>query len=210
MRWEHPSKGTIMPMDFIPIAEDTGLIHEVGSRALNLACREAASWGTGQTVAVNLSPVQFKKPGLVDTVALALSDSGLEAHRLELEITESVLLENSEENIRTLRDLKQLGVSISLDDFGTGYSSLGYLRSFSFDRIKIDKSFVRDMGQSREALSIVRAITGMSNSLQIKVTAEGVETPEQQTQLEAEGCSHFQGYLFGYPVSAGQRRKDLD
>lgn len=210
MRWEHPSKGTIMPMDFIPIAEDTGLIHEVGSRALNLACREAASWGTGQTVAVNLSPVQFKKPGLVDTVALALSDSGLEAHRLELEITESVLLENSEENIRTLRDLKQLGVSISLDDFGTGYSSLGYLRSFSFDRIKIDKSFVRDMGQSREALSIVRAITGMSNSLQIKVTAEGVETPEQQAQLEAEGCSHFQGYLFGYPVSAGQRRKDLD
>lgn len=210
MRWEHPSKGTIMPMDFIPIAEDTGLIHEVGSRALNLACREAASWGTGQTVAVNLSAVQFKKPGLVDTVALALSDSGLEAHRLELEITESVLLENSEENIRTLRDLKQLGVSISLDDFGTGYSSLGYLRSFSFDRIKIDKSFIRDMGQSREALSIVRAITGMSNSLQIKVTAEGVETPEQQAQLEAEGCSQFQGYLFGHPVSAGQRRKDLD
>lgn len=210
MRWEHPIKGTIMPLDFIPIAEETGLIHEIGSRALNLACREAASWGTRQTVAVNLSSVQFNKPGLVDIVALALSDSGLEADRLELEITESVLLENSEENIHTLRALKELGISIALDDFGTGYSSLGYLRSFSFDRIKIDKSFVRDMGQSREALSIVRAITGMSNSLNIKVTAEGVETLEQQAQLEAEGCSHFQGYLFGYPVPADERRKELD
>jgi len=210
MRWEHPTKGTIMPLDFIPIAEETGLIHEIGSRALNLACREAASWGTGQTVAVNLSSVQFNNPGLVDIVALALSDSGLGAHLLELEITESVLLENSEENIQTLRALKDLGISIALDDFGTGYSSLGYLRSFSFDRIKIDKSFIRDMGQSHEALSIVRAITGMSNSLNIKVTAEGVETPEQQAQLEAEGCSHFQGYLFGYPVSADARRKELD
>lgn len=207
MRWEHPSKGMIMPMDFIPIAEDTGLIHEVGSRALNLACQEAASWKSEQSVAVNLSPVQFKKPGLVDMVHLALQDSGLAPHRLELEITESVLLDNSEDNIRTLRALKELGVGISLDDFGTGYSSLGYLRSFPFDRIKIDKSFVRDMGESREALSIVRAITGMSNSLLIKTTAEGVETQEQKAQLEAEGCSHFQGYLFGRPVSAGERLK---
>lgn len=179
LRWEHPSRGMIMPMDFIPIAEETGLIHEIGARALNLACQEAASWGTTQTVSVNLSAVQFKNANLVHTVALALADSGLPATRLELEITESVLLGNSEENVRTLRALKDLGVSISLDDFGTGYSSLGYLRSFPFDRIKIDKSFVHDMCESREAMSIIRAITELSNSLMIKTTAEGVESAEQ-------------------------------
>ena len=205
IRWEHPTKGTIMPMDFIPMAEETGLIHEVGNRALNLACREAASWGTSQTVAVNLSPVQFKNPGLVAAVELALSDSGLAPGRLELEITESVLLDSSDENLSVLRALKALGVAISLDDFGTGYSSLGYLRSFPFDRIKIDMSFVRDMADSKEALAIIRAITGMSNSLQIKTTAEGVETAEQMAQLTAEGCSCFQGYLFGRPMPADSR-----
>lgn len=209
MRWEHPVKGMIMPMDFIPIAEDTGLIHDIGDRALNLACQEAASWASNQTVAVNLSPVQFKNGGLVDSVALALADSGLAPQRLELEITESVLLDNSEENVATLRALKALGVAISLDDFGTGYSSLGYLRSFPFDRIKIDRSFVRDMGESREALSIIRAITGMSNSLLIKTTAEGVETSEQMLQLQGEGCSHFQGYFFGRPQPAAQRLKQI-
>lgn len=208
MRWEHPDRGMIMPLDFISIAEETGLIHELGNLALNLACREAASWGTTQTVAVNLSPIQFKKAGLVDMVEKALTESGLAANRLELEITESVLLDNTDDNIRTLRELKALGVGISLDDFGTGYSSLGYLRSFPFDRIKIDKSFIRDMGKSEEALAIIRAITGMSNSLSIKTTAEGVETREQQLQLEAEGCSHFQGYLFGHPVSATDRLRE--
>ncbi|WP_236180146.1 putative bifunctional diguanylate cyclase/phosphodiesterase [Pseudomonas mosselii] len=205
LRWEHPSRGMIMPMDFIPIAEETGLIHEIGARALNLACQEAASWGTTQTVSVNLSAVQFKNAGLVHTVALALADSGLPATRLELEITESVLLGNSEENVRTLRALKDLGVSISLDDFGTGYSSLGYLRSFPFDRIKIDKSFVHDMCESREAMSIIRAITELSNSLMIKTTAEGVESAEQMERLLAEGCSHFQGYLYGRPAPASER-----
>lgn len=200
IRWEHPTKGLIMPMDFIPIAEDTGLIHEVGARALNLACREAASWGTAQTVAVNLSPVQFKNPGLVAAVELALSDSGLAPERLELEITESVLLENSAKNVSVLRALKSLGVAISLDDYGTGYSSLGYLRSFPFDRIKIDMSFVRDMADSKEALAIIRAIAGISHSLQIKITAEGVETADQMAQLIAEGCLCFQGYLFGRPM----------
>jgi diguanylate cyclase (GGDEF)-like protein/PAS domain S-box-containing protein len=209
MRWPHPTKGMIMPMDFIPIAEETGLIHEIGIRAINLACQEAASWDGLQSVAVNLSPVQFKGPSLVDIVSLALTDSGLAPERLELEITESVLLDNSEENIRTLRALKALGVAISLDDFGIGYSSLGYLRSFPFDRIKIDKSFVRDMAESREALSIVRAITGMSNSLLIKTTAEGVETKEQLVQLKIEGCSHFQGYLFGKPLPAKDRLREL-
>lgn len=205
LRWQHPTKGTIMPMDFIPMAEETGLIHEVGNRALNLACREAASWGTQQTVAVNLSAVQFKNPGLVAAIELALNDSGLAAERLELEITESVLLDNSEENVTVLRALKALGVAISLDDFGTGYSSLGYLRSFPFDRIKIDMSFVHDMADSKEALAIIRAITGMSNSLNIKTTAEGVETQEQMAQLTAEGCTCFQGYLFGKPVPADER-----
>jgi EAL domain-containing protein (putative c-di-GMP-specific phosphodiesterase class I) len=141
----------------------------------------------------------------VETVELALADSGLDPARLELEITESVLLDDSEGNIGILRALKALGVSISLDDFGTGYSSLSYLRSFPFDKIKIDKSFVQDIGSSREALAIVRAITGLSNSLLIHTTAEGVETYEQFLRLQEEGCSHFQGYLFGRPQSAHQR-----
>lgn len=206
VRWEHPGKGMIMPMDFIPVAEESGLIHEVGRRVLNLACQEAASWQDARSVAVNLSPKQFKSGQLVEDVTLALLDSGLAPARLELEITESVLLDNSEENIRTLRALKALGVAISLDDFGTGYSSLGYLRSFPFDRIKIDKSFVHEMGESREALSIIRAITGLSNSLLIKTTAEGVESGEQMARLSAEGCTHLQGYLFGRPVPAAQRQ----
>ncbi len=209
LRWEHPTRGMVMPMDFIPIAEETGLIHELGIRALNLACQEAASWDSEQTVSVNLSPVQFKNANLVQLVALALADSGLPAQRLELEITESVLLGNSDENVRTLRALKDLGVSISLDDFGTGYSSLGYLRSFPFDRIKIDKSFVHDMCDSREAMSIIRAITDLSNSLMIKTTAEGVESQEQMRRLAAEGCSHFQGYLYGRPAPASERLKQV-
>ncbi|MBK5006781.1 EAL domain-containing protein [Pseudomonas sp. S60] len=210
LRWLHPTRGMVMPMDFIPIAEETGLIHELGTRALNLACQEAVRWDSEQTVSVNLSPVQFKNANLVHTVALALADSGLPAQRLELEITESVLLGNSDENVRVLRALKDLGVSISLDDFGTGYSSLGYLRSFPFDRIKIDKSFVHDMCDSPEAMSIIRAITGLSNSLMIKTTAEGVESEEQRKRLAAEGCSHLQGYLYGRPVPASERLKHID
>lgn len=159
---------------------------------------------------MNLSPIQFKNPGLVDSVALALADAGLSPSRLELEITESVLLDNSDENVNMLRALKALGVAISLDDFGTGYSSLGYLRSFPFDRIKIDMSFVREMAHSKEALAIIRAITGMSNSLMIKTTAEGVETVEQMEQLISEGCSHFQGYFFGRPMPADKRLQQDD
>lgn len=210
IRWMHPVKGLIPPMDFIPMAEETGLIHEVGSRVLNLACQDAASWGTQQKVSVNLSPVQFKNPGLLASVELALADSGLAPSRLELEITESVLLGDSEENVAILRALKALGVAISLDDFGTGYSSLGYLRSFPFDRIKIDRSFVQDMAVNKESLAIIRAVTGMGNSLMIETTAEGVETVEQMEQLRAEGCSHFQGFLFGRAVPADERLTELD
>jgi len=198
----------VPPMEFIPIAEETGLIHEIGVRALNLACQEAVGWENNAVVAVNLSPVQFKCTDLVKVVALALADSGLDPARLELEITESVLLDNSDGNIRTLRALKHLGVAISLDDFGTGYSSLSYLRSFPFDRIKIDKSFVRDMGTSKEAMAIIRAITGLSSSLLIKTTAEGVETEAQFLQLKNEGCSHFQGFLFGRPEAAENMLQD--
>lgn len=210
IRWQHPERGAIPPVDFIPIAEETGLIHELGARALNLACQEAATWSNGETIAVNLSPVQFKSSELVSMVALALADSGLGAERLELEITESVLLDNSDGNIRTLKALKKLGVRISLDDFGTGYSSLSYLRSFPFDKIKIDKSFVQEIGESREAMAIIRAITGLSSSLLIETTAEGVETEEQLRRLMEEGCSHFQGYLFGRPEAAENRIQHLD
>ena len=205
MRWQHPVNGIIMPLEFIPIAEETGLIHEVGAFALHEACVEAMTWQTGQTVAVNLSPVQFKNSAFVSSIESALHQSGLPPQRLELEITESVLLENSEANIETLRKIKALGVKIALDDFGTGYSSLSYLRSFPFDKIKIDKSFTRDLDTSREALAIIRAINGIGRSLEIPTTAEGVETSDQLDQLQTEGCSHFQGYFFGKPLPAKER-----
>lgn len=201
MRWQHPAKGLIMPNDFIPIAEETGLIHELGAFTLHEACREAMTWDAHETVAVNLSATQFNNSALVSLVESALATSGLAASRLELEITESVLLANSEANLNTLNRLKQLGVKVALDDFGTGYSSLGYLRTFEFDKIKIDKSFTQDVESSKEALAIIRAINGIGRSLDIPTTAEGVETPAQLERLTQEGCSHFQGYLLGRPVS---------
>ncbi|WP_017347582.1 sensor domain-containing protein [Pantoea sp. A4] len=210
MRWHHPVKGVIMPNDFIHVAEETGLIHMLGAYALYEACREAASWEGQQSVSVNLSPLQFKNSSLLSVVEGALRESGLEPQRLELEITESVLLDDNLGNIRTLNSLKALGVKIALDDFGTGYSSLSYLRSFPFDKIKIDKSFINDMGDSREALAIIRAITGMSRSLDIQITAEGVENSEQFAKLQEEGCTLFQGYLFGRPQPSEQRLKKLD
>jgi len=210
MRWHHPVKGLIMPNDFIPIAEETGLIHMLGAYALYEACREAVSWAGEQTISVNLSPMQFKNSSLVSTVEAALRDSGLSPHRLEVEITESVLLDDSLGNIRTLQNLKALGVMIALDDFGTGYSSLSYLRSFPFDKIKIDKSFINDMGDSREALAIIRAITGMSRSLDIQITAEGVESSEQFLKLREEGCTLFQGYFFGRPQPSELRLESLE
>ncbi|MEJ4045847.1 EAL domain-containing protein [Erwinia sp. SLM-02] len=209
MRWHHPEKGMIMPMDFIPIAEETGLIHSLGAYALHEACREAASWPDGQSVAVNLSPMQFKNSALVSVVEAALKESGLAPNRLEVEITESVLLDNTSVNIDILQKLKALGVRIALDDFGTGYSSLSYLRSFPFDKIKIDKSFINDMKDSREALAIIRAITGMSRSLDIQITAEGVESNEQFERLKEEGCTLFQGYYFGRPQPSEDRLKEF-
>ncbi len=202
LRWQHPVRGSIPPLDFIPIAEETGLIHEIGAFVLQEACKEASRWTSGRRVAVNLSPVQFRSPALAARVASALAVSGLPAGRLELEITESVLLDASSNNLLLLEQMKQLGARIALDDFGTGYSSLSYLCAFRFDKIKIDRSFVREICDRREALAVVRAITGLSRSLGIATTAEGVETLEQAACLRREGCTQLQGYLYGKPMPA--------
>ena len=200
VRWESPERGLVMPNDFIALAEETGLIVEIGERVLELATRQAAEWGDGMTIAVNLSAVQFGATDLVETVETALRSSGLEASRLELEITESVLLKEDESTMNTLHALRNLGVRISMDDFGTGYSSLRYLRSFPFDKIKIDRSFVQEMLASKESSAIIRAVLGLGQRLGIATTAEGVETLEQREYLEQEGCDVLQGYLIGRPV----------
>jgi diguanylate cyclase (GGDEF)-like protein len=204
MRWQHPERGSVPPSEFIPVAEDMGLIVQLGEWALRQACAEATEWPDEISVSVNLSPLQFSKGNLVSTVMSALASSGLPATRLELEITESVLLEKSERNISVLNQLRELGVRISMDDFGTGYSSIGYLRSFQFDKIKIDQSFVRDLLVDEGSLAIVRAITGLGVSFGMVTTAEGVETEEQMQRLNLEGCIEVQGYFFSKPVPANE------
>jgi diguanylate cyclase (GGDEF)-like protein len=202
MRWEHPERGAVPPAEFIPVAEEMGLIVQLGEWALRQACAEAMEWPDGICISVNLSPLQFSKGNLVSTVLSALASSGLPASRLELEITETVLLEKSERNIAILNQLRDLGVRISMDDFGTGYSSIGYLRSFQFDKIKIDQSFVRDLLVDEGSLAIVRAIAGLGVSFGMTTTAEGVETEEQMRCLNLEGCIEVQGYLYSKPVPA--------
>ena len=204
MRWQHPERGMVPPSDFIPVAEEMGLIVQLGEWALRQACAEATEWPDGICVSVNLSPLQFSKGNLVSSVMSALASAGLPASRLELEITESVLLEKSERNITILNQLRGLGVRISMDDFGTGYSSIGYLRSFPFDKIKIDQSFVRDLLVDEGSLAIVRAIAGLGASFGMTTTAEGVETEEQMRCLNLEGCIEVQGYLYSKPVPANE------
>jgi diguanylate cyclase (GGDEF)-like protein/PAS domain S-box-containing protein len=196
LRWRHPEKGMISPADFIPVAEDIGLIVSLGEWVLREACTEAAKWPDAIKVAVNLSPVQFRSRNLVQAVISALAHSGLSPLRLELEITESLFLAETEANLAILHQLRGLGISISMDDFGTGYSSLSYLRSFPFDKIKIDRSFVKDIAERPDCLAIVRAISGLGRSLNITTTAEGVETIDQLDWLRAEGCNEVQGFLF--------------
>jgi EAL domain-containing protein (putative c-di-GMP-specific phosphodiesterase class I) len=191
-------------MEFIPIAEEIGLIGQIGAWVLKQACLEAATWSADIHVAVNLSPAQFKHRAVVLDVAAALGASGLPARRLEVEITEAVLLEHTELNLGILDELHKLGVRISMDDFGTGYSSLAYLQKFPFDKIKIDRSFVNDLAERAEALAIVRAVTSLGSSLGMKTTAEGVETEEQLKKLREEGCTEVQGYLFSKAVPAAQ------
>jgi diguanylate cyclase (GGDEF)-like protein/PAS domain S-box-containing protein len=196
VRWPHPERGMISPGEFIPVAEETGLINPLGGLMLRRACMDAALWPDDVRVAVNLSPLQFRTGNLLALVMDALKHSGLPARRLELEITETLLLEKSSQVLATLHALRALGVRISMDDFGTGYSSLSYLRSFPFDKIKIDQSFVRDLGSNREAQAIVRSIISLGMGLGVTITAEGVETEAELSCLRTEGCHEGQGFLF--------------
>jgi diguanylate cyclase (GGDEF)-like protein len=204
LRWHHPSRGLVSPMEFIPLAEETGLIVAIGDWVLRTACLEAKAWPEDIRVSVNLSSIQFTKGNVLTAVKAALEASGLRPDRLELEITESVLLQNSDSTLSTLRQLRAMGVAVALDDFGTGYSSLSYLRSFPFDKIKVDQSFVRDLVKDKEAMSIIRAVTGLGQSLCMKTTAEGVETLEQLDILRTEGCTEVQGNVFSRPRPAGE------
>ena len=200
IRWHHPLRGEIAPEAFIPLAEETGLITRIGEWVLHEACRQAALWPDLGCIAVNVSPVQFRRPCFVDQVKRALEQTGLEAARLEIEITEGVLLNETDETLATLRRLRGLGITIAMDDFGTGYSSLGYLQKFHFDKIKIDRSFVRNLEADDHAAAIVRAVLRMSHALGIRVNAEGVEHEHQAVMLQEEGCEEVQGFLFSRAV----------
>jgi EAL domain-containing protein (putative c-di-GMP-specific phosphodiesterase class I) len=202
LRWHHPERGMVLPDEFIPLAEEIGLIGPLGDWVLRQACTEAARWPGDLKIAVNLSPAQFRTRGVVQAVLSALAYSGLPPHRLELEITESVLLAETEANLAILHQLREIGARISMDDFGTGYSSLSYLRSFPFDKIKIDRSFVRDLAERPDCMAIIRAVAGLGASLGISTTAEGVETRAQLDRLRAEGCTEAQGFLFSAPRPA--------
>jgi len=207
LRWEHPEKGTISPTVFIPIAEDCGLIEEIGSWVLHRACREAAAWeNPALTVAVNVSPAQFRPGKTEERVAHALKTSGLDPHRLEIEITESLLIADTDAVVKTLTHVRQMGVSVAMDDFGTGYSSLSYLSRFPFDTIKIDRAFVATLGKNRTTDAIVASIVGLGRSLGVTITAEGVENDEQVTLLRAAGCDKVQGFLFGKPMDLSDGR----
>jgi EAL domain-containing protein (putative c-di-GMP-specific phosphodiesterase class I) len=204
IRWNHPEKGLIAPNTFIPLAEEIGFIVPLGEWALRQACATAATWPDGLRVAVNLSPAQFRNPGLVQVVVGALAESGLAPERLELEITETILLQDNEATLAMLYQLRALGVLVAMDDFGTGYSSLSYLQSFPFDRIKIDRSFVKDIVDGVGSLNIVRAVAAMARGLGMATTAEGVETNEQRETVKSEGCTEMQGYLFSKPLPAAE------
>lgn len=209
IRWQHPIRGMVSPLDFIPLAEEIGLIVPIGEWVMRQACRDAVTWPAPLSVAVNVSPAQFKSERLVEMVMSALSSSGLPATRLEVEITEGVLLQQNEKTLQTLHRLRELGVRVSMDDFGTGYSSLSYLRSFPFDKIKIDRSFISDLSGKRDGEAIIRAIAGLGKSLGMTTVAEGVETADQMDRIRAEGCTDVQGYLISKPVSAAEVLKFL-
>jgi diguanylate cyclase (GGDEF)-like protein len=201
IRWMHPQRGMISPLEFIPLAEETGLINPIGEWVLRKACADAAQWPANVKVSVNLSAVQFRRLCPIDNFRNVLDETGLPTERLELEITETVLLQGSEENVETLHQLRAMGISIVLDDFGTGYSSLSYLRMFPFDKIKIDRSFVQELAKNEHSASIVSAVAGLGRNLRIGTVAEGVETEDQLVLVRAAGCTHAQGYLFGKPCA---------
>ncbi|UGY20739.1 EAL domain-containing protein [Bradyrhizobium septentrionale] len=209
LRWRHPERGMISPADFIPVAEDTGLINDIGHWVLNTACREAVNWPEHIHVAVNVSPIQFKSQTLALNVAAALAASGLAPSRLELEITEAVLIRDDEAALDILHQLRELGVRIALDDFGTGYSSLSYLQRFPFDKIKIDRAFIKDLAGAGASSTIVQAVVNIAAASDMTTTAEGVETEQQRNMLRVLGCTEMQGYLFSRPVPAADVRKLL-
>jgi diguanylate cyclase (GGDEF)-like protein len=209
LRWRHPERGMISPAEFIPIAEDSGLINQLGLWVLNTACAEAATWPDHVRVAVNVSPVQFRSPSLALNVAAALAACNLPASRLELEITEAVLIRDDEAALDMLHQLRKLGVRIALDDFGTGYSSLSYLQRFPFDKIKIDRSFIRDIAGPGASSSIVQAVVNIAAASDMTTTAEGVETEQQRNLLYILGCTEMQGYLFSPAIPAAEVRRLL-
>ena len=209
LRWRTPERGNISPAEFIPLAEEIGLIIPIGEWVMRTACKEAADWSRPVTIAVNISAVQFRDNKLVAMVSSALATSGLDPARLELEITEGALLDNTSKVLEQLNALKALGIRISMDDVGTGYSSLSYLQKFPFDKIKIDQSFVRG-DQSMGGSAIVRAVTAIGVSLGMKTIAEGVETQEQLERVRADGCNAVQGYLTGRPLAAAAATALLD
>ena len=207
LRWDHAKRGMVSPAEFIPIAEETGLIVPLGEWVLNTACQEAVNWPDHIKVAVNLSPAQLNNRNLLTMVTEALASSGMSADKLQLEITETVLLQNTFATLTTLHELRRMGVQIALDDFGTGYSSLSYLRSFPFDKIKIDRSFIQDLSNGAEPLAIVNAVAGLAKCLNMTSTAEGVETQAQLEALQSVGCTEMQGYLFSRARPANEIRQ---
>jgi diguanylate cyclase (GGDEF)-like protein len=204
VRWRHPQRGMIAPDEFIPLAEETGLINPIGEWVLRKACSDALSWPSHIKVSVNLSPVQFRKVSPIEVFCAALADTGLPPERLELEITESVLMQGSAENVETLHQLRSMGISIVLDDFGTGYASLSYLRMFPFDKIKIDRSFVNELSMNAGCASIVAAVAGLGRSLHVGTVAEGIETEDQLVLVRTAGCTYAQGFLFGRPCPVNE------
>jgi diguanylate cyclase (GGDEF)-like protein/PAS domain S-box-containing protein len=209
VRWNDPEIGTIMPSEFIPVAEETGLIVPIGEYVIRQACADAVTWPDHLRVAVNLSAVQFRRKGLYETVRAALEETGLAGERLDLEVTETLLLHNRQEVLRVLTQLKELGVRISMDDFGTGYSALSYLQCFQFDKIKIDRVFVTDLAEKPQNVSIVRAVAAMGRSLQMRVVAEGVETDHEAELLKGLACDEIQGYLIARPMPASEVQRFL-
>ena len=202
LRWHCEGRGEVSPAEFIPIAEELGLVTRIGAGVLKQACKDARQWPSDITVSVNISPIQLLDPRLPQTVLQVLEDSGLPAHRLELEITETALIGNDEVAMRTLCSIRDLGVRISLDDFGTGYSSLSYLHRFPISRIKIDRSFVQQLPEDQGSVSIIRAISQLGKSLNLQITAEGIETPAQRAFVSGQGCHNLQGFLISRPIAS--------
>jgi predicted signal transduction protein with EAL and GGDEF domain len=204
VRWQHPQRGMVQPSAFIPLAEESGFIVSMGEWIMREACRQAASWPTPLQVAINLSPVQFRHGDLPGLVHAVLLETGLAPSRLELEITEGVLIGDFDRGLALLRRLKALGVRIAMDDFGSGYSSLSYLQSFPFDKIKIDREFVMNLGRNAQSAAIIRAVIGLGHGLDVPIVAEGVETQEQLSFLASESCDQVQGYFIGRPAPIQQ------